>query len=502
MAEIPLLQKPWIVAAAAAYLGVVLAIGAWAATRTRSERDFFIAGQGIGLFVTALATMSAAFSGFVFLGGPGLTYRLGVASLWIVLPVSFTSGLLCWVLGRRLRLLAGVREVYTVPDAIACRFGSRPAAGAAAVAVALGTVAYLGAQLLALGVLLQAIFGVRSLALAMTIGLVALLAYAVVGGMLAGAYTDVAQGAVMLGAGIAVFARALDVTGGWGALTRAIAESESFGPSFLEPLGGIGAHAAFGFLFVFGVGVLGQPHMVHKFYMLDDVRKLKWMPLVLGGSQVVCLLIWVGIGLAVPALVARGALPPLDRPDDAAPAFLIHHAPDVLAGLVLAGALAAIMSTADSFMNIGSAALVRDLPRALGRPVRRQLVRGRAAVVGISIVAGLFAYAWGDLIALLGTFAFGTFAAALAPALAVGLCWERVTGAAATASIATGLGLNVGLEFLAKQQVADWLPRPPLAPGALPSAVALAASFAVLIVVSWCTRPREIDGAVRQAMRG
>ena len=119
--------NPLIVAVAAVYLVVVLAIGAWAARRTRDSRDFFIAGQRIGLLVTGLATMSAAFSGFVFLGGPGLTYRIGVASLFICLPVGFTSGLLCWVLAKRLRLLAEIREVYTIPDAIACRYRSRPA---------------------------------------------------------------------------------------------------------------------------------------------------------------------------------------------------------------------------------------------------------------------------------------------------------------------------------------------------------------------------------------
>jgi Na+/proline symporter len=133
--------RPWIVGTAVAYLVAVSALGVWAASRTRSSRDFFIAGQRIGLWVTALATMSAAFSGFVFVGGPGLTYRVGLASLAIVLPLGFTSGLLCWVLGRRLRRLAGQREIYTVPDAIHARYGSRLATGLAAVAVLLGTVA-------------------------------------------------------------------------------------------------------------------------------------------------------------------------------------------------------------------------------------------------------------------------------------------------------------------------------------------------------------------------
>ena len=60
MTETPITEKPLFVLVGAAYLLLVLVIGVWAARRTRSERDFFIAGQRVGLFVTALATMEAA----------------------------------------------------------------------------------------------------------------------------------------------------------------------------------------------------------------------------------------------------------------------------------------------------------------------------------------------------------------------------------------------------------------------------------------------------------
>jgi SSS family transporter len=475
----PILQRPVVIVTALVYLAAVLAIGLWSARRTRTARDFFIAGQRIGLVVTGMATMSAAFSGFIFLGGPGLTYRMGVSSLWIVLPVGFTSGMLCWSLAVRLRLLASAREVYTVPDAVACRFGGRAAPGLAALAVALGTIAYLGLQLQAAGILLQSVFGIESLFVAMLVGLAVLALYSAIGGMVAGVYTDLLQGALMLFVALAVFVQAVSVAGGWERMTGSIATSPDFGSAFLEPLGNTPVFAAFGFFFVFGVGVLGQPQMLHKFYMLDDPAKLRWMPLVLGSSQALCLLIWLGLGLAVPALVAQGRLDALARPDDAAPTYLLEIAPDALAGLAVAGILAAIMSTADSFLNIGSAALVRDLPRAMGRQVRDQLRWGRAAVLLVGTLAALFAYFYGDLIALLGTFAFGTFAAALAPTLVIGFNWARVTSTAASASIATGLVLNLTLEFLHKQQL--W----PLARGVLPAAVSLAASFTVLFAVTW-----------------
>lgn len=485
------LAQPAVIASSLAYLAVVLAIGVWAARRTHDARDFFIAGQGIGLVVTALATMSAAFSGFLFLGGPGLTYRLGVSSFFISVPVSFTGGLLCWTVAKRLRLLAEVREIFTVPDAVLARFRSRRASGLAAVAVIAGTVGYLGAQLQALGLVLDSIFG-TGLAVGMAVGVVVVLAYAVAGGMVAGVYTDVVQGALMIAAALGVFYYALDSGGGLGTIARTLAESDDFGPGFLDPMGAAPL-AALGFFFMFGIGALGQPQTLHKFYMLDDPRKLKWFPLLVSSIQVLVVLLWIGIGLAVPALVASGRLAPLARADDAAPAFLLGFAPPLLAGIVFAGVLAAIMSTADSFVNIAAAAIVHDLPKAFGQPVRHELTRGRWAVVGVTVAAAVFAYVYGDLIALLGTFAYGTFAAALAPAFAVGLNWRRVTPAAATASIATGLALNLGLEFLDRQTWFPALPKPPLAAGALPSAVALAASFTVLFVVTWWTGKGDDD---------
>jgi Na+/proline symporter len=505
----PILAKPEIIGTALIYLSLVVVIGIWAARRTRNAKDFFIAGQGIGLLVTALATMSAAFSGFVFIGGPGLTYRMGLASLFICIPVSFTAGLLCWVVAKRLRLLAGVREIYTVPDVIYCRYRSRSASGLAAAAVIVGTVGYLGAQLKALGILIESIFGTReylgewSLAVAMLIGLVIVVFYATAGGMVAGVYTDLFQGALMVGAAVAVFYYALESGGGLQRMARSIIESDAFGPGHLDPLGAIPVFTAMGFFLVFAVGNLGQPHMLHKFFMLDDPRKLKWMPLIVGATQMLCVLIWLGIGLAVPSLVATGRLAPLVNPDDASPQFLLHFAPEILAGLVFAGILAAIMSTADSFVNIGSAALVRDLPKAFGRRVADELLWGRIAVVGIAVSAAVFAYLYGDLIALLGTFAFGTFGAALGPALAVGLNWRRVTADAATASIATGMGVNLILEFLAKQTYFEALPKPPFQTGVLPTAVSLAASFTVLFAVTWFTGRKmepEIDEDVQLVM--
>jgi SSS family transporter len=486
----PLLDRPLIVAAVLLYLAVNLALGVWSLRRTRDARDFWLAGQSLGVIVTGLVTMAAAFSGFVFVGGPGLTYRIGLASLFINVSVGFTSGLLGWTLAKRLRLLAEIREVYTIPDAVLCRYGSRAASGSAAFAVLVGTIGYLGVQLLALGTILDAVLGLHSFALGVAIGTAVILFYSTAGGMVAGVWTDVFQGALMLVAAVAVFVYAMNAGGGLGTIARSIAGSERFGRPFLQPFGKVPPLMPMGFFFVFGIGVLGQPHMLNKFLMIRDPRRLRWMPLVLGGSQVLCLLIWLGLGLAVPALVAQGRLAPLARPDDAAPLFLLGFTPPLLAGVAVAAILAAIMSTADSFTNLGAAALVRDLPRAFGRRIEDELRWGRIATVAVTLAAAALALSYGNLIALLGTFAFGTLGAGLAPALAVGLNWRRVTATAATASILTGTLLNLALEIL----------KPPLPPGALPAAVSLAASFTVLLAVTAWSGADPLDDDVLAVM--
>lgn len=473
-------------------LVVITVIGLWSYRRAHTPRDYFVAGQNVGLLPTALATMAAAFSGFVFLGGPGLTYRLGTASLAIVLPVGFTAGLLCWTLARRLRLLAEVREVFTIPDAVACRFDSPTTTALAIAAIVIGVVGYLGAQFLALGILLESLLnlpdalGNWSLPVALMVGWGIVVGYSVLGGMIAGIYTDVVQGLLMLTAALLISGRALWVSGGVRSTIASVAGSDSF-RGFFDPLAEGVALTTLGFFLVFGIGVLGQPHMLHKFYMMRDPRQLRWLPLILGGSQALCLLIWVGLGVTVPALVAQGAMTPLVEVDRAAPRFLVEFGTPALSGLVVAAVVAAIMSTADSFLNIGAAALVRDIPRLLGQRVSVGLTHARWATLAIALAAAGLALTYDDLVALLGTFAFGTLGAALAPALAVGLNWKRVNATAASAAIATGLVVNLSLEILRWRSPGGTLEAIGIARGAVPAAIALTSSLTVLMVVSWLT---------------
>src|SRR5688500_20381901 len=79
-------SNPTIVAVALAYFAVIVAVSVWAARRTRTASDFFVAGHGIGLVALTVASVSTSVSGFAFIGGPRLLYSVGLGALFLILP--------------------------------------------------------------------------------------------------------------------------------------------------------------------------------------------------------------------------------------------------------------------------------------------------------------------------------------------------------------------------------------------------------------------------------
>ena len=475
---LPNAAEPAVITVGLLYFAVIIGISIWAARRTRTANDFFVAGKGIGLIALTVASVSVSVSGFAFIGGPGFIYAAGLGAMYIVLPAAVTNVMGAWVLAKRMRLLAEARGLITIPDAIGARYKSRGAQGLSAIAILVGIVGYMATNALAMGVVINSIFGV-GLGWGIWIGMGVTLAYSASGGILAGIYNDVFQGTLMAAASVLVFLFVLNFGGGLGEISRTILAHD---PTFLGPWGRLTPLAALSFFFVFSMGSLGQPQAVHKYYMLRDPLQLKWYPLLKTLGLVLVLLLYFGVGVGVKAFVLAGRLAPLTSPDQATPTLLLNVTPIVLAALVFSGVAAATMSAANSFINIGAAIVTHDLPVAFGRRVTNELRWGRVATVLIAVAAALTAQRSGTMVAFLGIFGWGLFASTLVPALAVGLNWQGATRAGAMASIATGLLVTLALEMASYWKVFKF------PAGVTASAVAMVASFLVFFIVSWLTR--------------
>lgn len=109
--------------------------------------------------------------------------------------------------------------------------------------------------------------------------------YSTAGGILAGTYTSVFQGIIMAIGSIVVFVYVLLVGDGMTSITSTIAESPFTGtdeamPEFIGPWGLAGPILSMSWFFVLSIGIVGQPHIVGRLYMIKDINKLKWGPAV------------------------------------------------------------------------------------------------------------------------------------------------------------------------------------------------------------------------------
>ncbi len=481
-----------IIGAVLIYFVFCVLTGIWAMRRTHSSSDFFVAGRGLGPIVVSLALFSSTLSGFGFVGGPGLVYSTGVSSFWMIVISSTGYALGFFLVAKRIRMMASLRNCISLPDIAAARYGSESVRFLLAVTIVLGVMGYLATQILAMALVMQAILtGTEMFA---NIGLVScaiissavLIFYCVTGGIIASVYTDVVQGALMMIAGVLILFAAISVfDGGMQEATAIILADDA---EAMMPYGTMGIMASLGWFFVFGLGLAGQLHLVTKMMMNKNIADNRTiLPMSLLG-YVLAALLWVAIGVVMRAAVIAGVSEPLALPDDAASVFLAAFTNPILAGIVFAGLFAAIMSTADAFLNIGAAAIIHDIPEALrGRSLENELFWARIVTVLMAVVAASFAlyshYQDATLVALLGAFGWATFAAGIFPVIAIGLNWKGATAMGAIVAIIASLLINFIVQLAA-------IPIPYGISGGL---LAFVASLVLFIGIALCTNDRKLD---------
>ena len=478
-----------------AYMAMCIGVGLWAMRRTKSTQDFFMAGRQLGIIVSSVAVFSSTMSGWGFVGGPGLVYKMGTSPFWMVISTSIGMCITFFLLGKRLRLFAELRDPISLPDAVTARYGSPTTSLLTAVAILLGVMGYLATQILAMATVLQSILadgswiGLLSIQVCVAISTAVLVFYCVTGGIIASVYTDLVQGIIMVIAAVLVLVAAITtVDGGMTGMSQTILADD---PEAMSPWGTLGMIGCLSWYFIFVLGACGQPHVITKLMMTRRVEDARHMLSVSVVGYGITALLWIAIGLSMRALVLQGIHAELTNADDAASQFLQHYAHPILSGVVFAALLAAIMSTADSFLNIGAAAIVHDIPRALrGQSLHRELFWARTATVMIAVAAAGFALYSGDLVALLGAFGWSTFAAAIVPTVAIGFNWKRATPLACDVAIVSSLLLNFTFKLFEIE-----LPH-----GFHGGAFSLLVSLTLFFAVSVLSPPKPIASDIEEAM--
>jgi sodium/proline symporter len=426
------------------YLAVLIVIGVSAARRMKELDDFVLGGRRIGALAAAISERASGESSWFLLGLPGAAYAAGFTTFWSVIGIAF--GIFCsWVfLAVPLRRQTEKYGALTIPDYFEARFGdsTHSLRIISMLIIIFFYTIYVAAQFVGGGKLLNAAFDLDpTWGLVITAAIVML--YTLLGGFLAVVWTDVVQGIMM-----AVVAFVLPIVGvvelgGPAAVIRGL---QPLGSGFLAMNAGeTGAAFLFGVMLgglSWGLGYLGQPHLLTRYMAIRSAGQLRRGTLIA--------MVWVLVaywGAAMIGIVGADTFgQSLADQEQVMPLLARYLLPGWLAGLMLAGAIAAMMSTADSQLIIVTSSVVEDVYVKLLRfksSPRRLVFLSRMATILVSAFALLMAFRNVDLIFDLVSYAWAGLGASFGPPLLLSLRWKKTTAAGAIAGMLAGTVSNI-----------------------------------------------------------
>ncbi|MFC7078014.1 sodium:solute symporter family protein [Haloarcula halophila] len=435
------------------YLLVTLGIGVYGYRRTGgSPQEYFLAGGSLGRVVFPLTMFATLMSAFVFLGSAGFGYRHGLG--WLaLLGVEALAVVPLAVVGLRAFRLSR-REGYITPTEMLGDLLDSDAVKLLVVGVQFAwAVPYVAIQAMGGGLIFRTISGgTVSFTAGAAIVTVVTAVYLGMGGLRSVAWSDVLQGVTVVVLLVAAFVFVVPAVEPL-ALTRRIA-TETDRLTQAGQVGFFTPRVWLSFLLMNTMAVVAYPQLFQRFFAATDERSfralLAWWPVMVLIAAVVPVLLGVWGGTV---------LPDLGTPDQVVPAILQAYAPPIVVGVVMGGALAAMMSTADSLVLTLSSLVTRDVYHDhLAGPdadERRELwvSRGTAAV----LLAGGFVLAHAATGRLPGIAAVGTIVdlsvyfiqgnALLLPVFVAALYWRQATATGAIAAVIVGQGYFLGATF-------------------------------------------------------
>lgn len=420
------------------YLVALLVIGAYGGRITETASDYLLGGRKLNLFSGALSEQASLWSGWLVVGFPALIYANGVSSLWwMVWQVPL--GIVTWgILAKRIGRYSRVLNSLTIPGFLSVRYEDNYHLIRITSALVIGIfmAGYIAGQFLAAASAISVGFDLTfELGFVITIGVVLL--YTVMGGFTASTYTDVLQALLMTAFAIIVPIAVLVVVGGPGELMTQFNNAASDNMTSFT-----GGRTPYEFLIfstiaVIALGGLGQPHGVVRYMGMER-------PSQAGFAMVVAIVFMLIALIGIPIIAIGGVvmLPGIENQDLVAPMMIIETLPAWIAGFLLAGAVAAIMSTADSQLLVAGSAFGEDVYNGIinqDASDKMILHANRIAVLGIGFLAAVWAWITPGTVHTTILFAWAGLGASIGPALVLSVYWKKTTGLGVIAGMVTGL---------------------------------------------------------------
>lgn len=452
------------------YLAGMLAMGWWGMRRAKSKSEFLVAGRRLGPWMYSGTMAAIVLGGASTIGGVGLGYQYGLSGAWMV----FTIGLGLLALSVFFSARIARLKVYTVSEMLDLRYGGRAGVISGVVMWAY-TLMLAVTSTIAYATIFDVIFDMNR-TLAIILGGSIVVAYSTLGGMWSITLTDMVQFVVKtVGVLLLLLPIAVVKAGGFGEM-KAKLPTEYF-----DPLG-IGGETIFTYVLIYTFGMLIGQDIWQRVFTARSDKVARYGGTVAGTYCLVYALAGAVIGTA-----AKVMYPKLPSADAAFATMVKDELPMGVRGLVLAAALAAVMSTSSGALIACATVANNDIWSRLRGVVKADTagdephdeVKGNRLFIllmGIGVVC--IAIALNDVVQAL-TVAYNLLVAGLLVPILGGLLWKRGTAEGALAAIAAGglsvVGLMWGYGILANE----------------PIYYGLLTSLAVYVVVSLATKPTD-----------
>ena len=437
------------------YLVAMLLVGFAYSKSNNDSTDFYLGGRKMGPLVTAMSAEASDMSSWLLMGMPGLAYLTGIASPgWTAIGLAVGTWLNWLIVARRLRRYSANLDAITVPQFLSLRFHDQRnllnALGAVIIIVFF--VPYTASGFAACGKLFHSLFGVDYMA-AMLVSALVIVGYTILGGFRAVTTTDLIQSIVMSLALVAVLVYGIGAAGGWDAVVTN-AQSLTMMASHDAATNTATSYSLLDIVstMAWGLGYFGMPHILLRFMAIEDEKKLVLSRRIASVWVVIAMTASIVIGVVGLGMTKAGALEFLSG--SSSETLIVRIASlisghgmlaAVLAGLILAGILAATMSTADSQMLAAASSVSQNILQEFAHlklSEKQSLFAARLTIICVSVVGVVLARDPDSSVFGIVSFAWAGFGGAFGAVILCALFWKRCNWQGALAGMLCG-GLMV-----------------------------------------------------------